>query len=78
MSRNTQKRSMVASFFVMVAAMAGGLLKTSSGKAIQSGRKSTHASGMGRNSGAIHSPKRTKFKPSYMRDPQYRAKRKTK
>jgi hypothetical protein len=68
---------MVASFFVMVAAMAGGLLKTSSGKAIQSGRKSTHTSGMGRNSGAIYSPKRSKFK-GYMRDPQYRAKRKTK
>ncbi len=68
MSKSTQRRGMVASFFIMAAAMVSGLLKDTSGKNVTPhGHKSHHASGMGRDTGAIFTPKRTKHK-GFMRN----------
>ncbi len=76
MSKSTQRRSVLARTFVLIGAMlaAGAVEK----KVFAGERKSQYTSGTGWGGGAVYSPKRVKFKPSYMRDPQYRAKRKTK
>lgn len=77
MKNSTKRRSVIGATLFMVAAMFSGNLKDTKNKPVR-GRFSGHTmGGVGWNPQAIYSPPRGKHK-GYMRDPQWRAKRKTK
>jgi len=73
--QSTRKRSFIGKALVLVSALfASGAVDK---KAFATAGGPRHAQGTGWGGSAIFSPKRSKFK-GFMRDPQYRAKRKTK
>lgn len=76
MKDSTKRRGFIGKALVLMGALfaSGTADKMAFAKQGRRGG-ATHAQGAGWGGSAVFSPKRTKFKPSYMRDPQWRAKR---